>query len=113
MPLWHVVACMPTTPEGGPRTYAIGTAGDGDCEHDTLERLASDAGANRYFRCRNCGGVLVREPPMRSEGTGADLGTVDPRMDDLLVDLDHYHERRTGRSSVVGRVAGAVRRLLR
>ena len=111
--MWHVVACMPTMPEGGPRTYAIGAAWDGDCEHDTLERLASDAGANRYFRCRDCGGVLVHEPPMRSEGTDADLGTVDPRMDDLLVDLDHYHERRTGRSSVVGRVAGAVRRLLR
>ena len=104
---------MPTTPEGGPRTYAIGAGGEADCEHDAVDELAGDAGANRYFRCRDCGCVLVREPPMHSEGTDADLGTVDPRMEDLLVDIDHYHERRAGGSSVLGRVAGAVRRLLR
>ncbi|WP_254839487.1 hypothetical protein [Natronomonas marina] len=101
---------MPSTPEGGPRTYAI-AAGDADCEHDALSELGGDAGANRYFRCRSCGGVLVRESPMQSEGTDVDLGTVDPRMDDLLADLDHYHDRQP--ASPLDRAADALRRLLR
>ena len=101
---------MPTTPRGGPKTYAIGV-GRGDCDHDSLREMASDAGANRYFRCRDCGGVLVREPPMRSEGTDADLGTIDPEFDEVLADLDHYHDRK--RPSAVGRAVAAVRRLVR
>ena len=106
----HVLSRMPTTPPGGPKTYAIGV-GRGDCEHGSLSEMAGDAGANRYFRCRDCGGVLVQEPPMRSEGTDADLGTIDPEFDDLLADLDHYHDRT--HSSVVGRTVAAVRRLVR
>jgi hypothetical protein len=101
---------MPRAPPGGPKTYAIG-AGHADCDHESLRAMASDAGANRYFRCRDCGGVLVREPPMRSEGVDADLGTIDPEFDDLLDDLDQFHDSR--RSSVVGRAVAAVRRLVR
>jgi len=102
---------MPSTPESGPRTYAIQAGDDADCSHDDVRQLASDGGANRYFRCRSCGGVLVREAPLQSKGSGADLGTVDPRFEDLLDDLDHYHERRT--PSLLTRVTTAVRRLLR
>ncbi len=101
---------MPSTPPGGPKTYAIG-GGRADCEHDALEALATDAGANRYFRCRDCGGVLVREPPMKRDGTDADLGTIDPRFDDLLEDLDRYHDRDD--ASLVGRTVAAVRRFVR
>ena len=73
--------------------------------------MASDAGANRYFRCLDCGGVLVLEPPMKTDGTDADLGTVEPAFEDLLEDLEHYHDRK--RASVLGRAVAAVRRFLR
>ena len=56
-------------------------------------------------------GVLVREPPMKSEGTDADLGTVDPAFEDLLEDVEHYHDRNRG--SVLGRAVAAVKRLVR
>ena len=101
---------MPTRPPGGPRTYAIG-AGGTDCDHESCREMANDAGANRYFQCLDCGGVLVREPPMTGEGTDADLGTVDPAFEDLLEDLEHYHDRK--RTSGLGRAIAAARRLLR
>ena len=110
LPSWHVVTHMPRTPPGGPKTYAIG-AGGTDCDHESRREMASDAGANRYFRCPDCGGVLVREPPMKGEGTDADLGTVDPAFEDLLEDLEHYHDR--NRASVLGRAVAAVKRLVR
>ena len=109
-PAWHVVARMPRMPPGGPKTYAIG-AGGTDCDHESRREMASDAGANRYFRCLDCGGVLVREPPMKADGPDADLGTVEPAFEDLLEDLTHYHDRT--RASVLDRVVAAVRRLLR
>ena len=102
---------MPSTPAGGPRTCAIQPGGDPDCDHGAVRELAGDAGANRYFRCRPCGGVLVREAPLQSEGSDADLCTVDPRFEDLLEALDHYHDRRS--PSLLSRARTAVRRLLR
>ena len=101
---------MPKRPPGGPKTYAIG-AGGTDCDHESRREMGSDAGANRYFRCLDCGGVLVCEPPMTGDGTDADLGTVDPAFEDLLVDLEHYHDRTRG--SVLGRAVAAVKRLVR
>ena len=73
--------------------------------------MASDAGGTRYFKCPDCGGVLVREPPMKGDGTDADLGTIDPAFEDLLEDVEHYHDRT--RASGLGRPVAAVRRLLR
>ena len=101
---------MPSRPPGGPKTFAIG-AGGTDCDHESRREMGSDAGANRYFRCLDCGGVLVRESPMTGEGTDDDLGTVEPAFEDLLVDLEHYHDRK--RASVLGRAGAAVRRFLR
>jgi len=101
---------MPSTPPGGPKTFAIGTDADADCDHDAVTELASDAAANRFFQCEACGGVLVREAPMQSDGTDHDLGAFDPHIEDLLQDLDHYHDDRS--PSVLSRAKHTVRRFL-
>jgi hypothetical protein len=85
---------VPSAPVDGPRTFLVRAGDDADCTHDNLRQLASDGGANRTFRCRSCGGVLVRETPLRSGGSDADLGSVDPRLGEVPEDIDGYHERR-------------------
>jgi hypothetical protein len=46
---------------------------------------------------------------MKSDGTDADPGSADPEFDDLLTDLEQYHDRRP---SVLGRAVAAARRLV-
>ncbi len=108
MPCAALSRISPTSADG-PKTFLVRAGDDADCAHDDLRQLASDGGANRYFRCRACGGILVREAPLRSEGSDADLGSVDPRLGEVLEDIDDHHERR--RPSPLARLAAAVRRL--
>jgi len=49
--------------------------------------------------------------PLWDDGWDADLGTVDPAFEDLLVDLEHYHDRK--RAPVLGPAVAAFRRLFR
>ncbi|MUV87771.1 hypothetical protein GJ631_14725 [Natronomonas sp. CBA1123] len=111
---------MSSTPDPEHRLYAIPGGGDADCDHDAVHELGADGGANRYFECPDCGSVLVREGRRPPEGRSAEgLGTVDPRLGDLLDDIDAYHDG-TGSSfapdrpeSTLERVTEAWRRLLR
>nr|AGF93426.1 hypothetical protein FLSS-25_0027 [uncultured organism] len=42
-------------------------AGDKDCEHDSLEYLGSDAGNNEFFRCKECGGIIIKKGKIDKE----------------------------------------------
>ncbi|WP_415087705.1 hypothetical protein [Natronomonas sp.] len=92
--------------------YAIpGGEGAADCDHETVRQLANDGGANRYFTCEACGSVLIREGALESD-TPSDLGTVDPEIDDLLIDIEAHHERVGGHKTVFDRLAMAWWRLV-
>jgi hypothetical protein len=58
--------------------YAI--QGDADCDHADARGLGFDGGTNRYYRCPDCGAVLVEEDTLSSAGGTDDPGTVDPRL---------------------------------
>ena len=94
--------------------YAI--SDDPACDHDEVRHLAQGGDVNRYYRCPDCDGVLVREGGPTPDGGTDDLGTVDPEMGDLMADLEAHHGDRPGSAtqpsrSLVGRVA-AWRRLV-
>lgn len=69
--------------------YAI--SDDQACDHREVRHLAAGGDVNRYYRCPECDGVLIREGGPAPSGGSDDLGTVDPRMGDLLEDLEAYH----------------------
>lgn len=105
------------------RLYAIpgqATEDAATCDHASVRELGSDGGANRYLECPSCESVLVREGYLpERERSSDDLGTIDPRLDDLLDDIDAYHDG-TGSSfaiqrepTAVSRFVDACRRLLR
>lgn len=85
---------MSTSPDGSPQFYAIPGGADQACEHDVVNGLGN-GGLNRYFECAACGCVLVRETGIGgTTGATDQLGTVDPNLEDLLEDLEAYHEGR-------------------
>jgi hypothetical protein len=98
--------------------YAIPGSEESACGHDAVRELGSD-GTNQFFECVDCGSALVKQRVVsRAETPPSDLGSVDPRMTDLLDDIDAYHAGEPtsfspGRSkSVVSRLASAWRRLV-
>lgn len=104
---------MVPEPEGG--FYAI--PDDPACDHEEVRHLAQDAGVSRYYRCPNCESVLVRPGGPAPEGGTDDLGTIDPRMGDLLADLEAYHgdgssSLGVGDRSLRDRILDAWRRLV-
>lgn len=79
--------------DGERRLYAVPGEGDPDCDHEVVTDIGNDAGANRFYECPDCGSILIREGYLpEGDGSTADLGTVDPRIGDLLDDIDRYHE---------------------
>lgn len=68
--------------------YAI--PDDPACDHEAV-RQVPQGGVNRYFRCPDCETVLVRAGGPAPDGPTDDLGHIDPRMGDLLEDIDAYH----------------------
>lgn len=95
--------------------YAI--PDDPTCDHEEVRHLAQDAGVSRYYRCPDCDAVLVRPGGSSPSGGTDDLGTIDPRMGDLLEDLEAYHgdgssSLDSGGRSLRGRVLDACRRLV-
>lgn len=111
---------MTTSPFGSSQFYAIPGGADRACEHDVVNGLGS-GGLNRYFECASCGCVLVRETGIaRSTGATDQLGTVDPNLEDLLEDIEAYHEgrdspyapARSQPETLLDRVLASLRRLL-
>lgn len=112
---------MATSSDDGGRFYAIpdGDAGDPVCDHDAVSGLGGDGGLNGYFECSSCECVLVRDGGgFAGDGATDDLGTVDPRLEDLLEDIEAYHDGRRSPfeaappETVFDRLAGALRRLI-
>lgn len=104
---------MVPDPDGG--FYAI--PDDPACDHEAVHHVPQ-SGVNRYFRCPDCETVLVRAGGPEPDGPTDDLGTVDPRMGDLLEDIDAYHGDGTTsyvpeRRSLRDRLADALRGLFR
>jgi hypothetical protein len=104
---------MVPEPENG--FYAV--PDDPTCDHEEVRHLAQDAGVSRYYRCPDCDTVLVRPGGPPPEGGTDDLGTIDPRMGDLLDDLEAYHgdgssSLGSGEGSLAGRLLEACRRLV-
>ena len=104
---------MVPEPEQG--FYAI--PDDPACDHEEVRHLAQDGGVSRYYRCPDCETVLVRPGGSPPEGGTDDLGTIDPRMGDLLEDLEAYHGDGSSSlgaddRSLPGRILDACRRLV-
>lgn len=36
-------------------------SGNENCQHGSLSYLGADGGNNEYFRCRECGAVIIKE----------------------------------------------------
>ena len=94
--------------------YAI--SDEPGCDHERVRHLAQGGGVNRYYRCPDCDGVLVREGGPEPTGGSDDLGTIDPEMGDLMADLEAHRGGRSSKTrrsdSVLGRFAAAWRRLV-
>jgi len=112
---------MDTATDREPGLYAVpGSADYENCDHEGVRTMGSDGGTNRYFECLDCGSVLVQEGLLGGEGEGGsdDLGEVDPRLGDLLDDIDaHYAGEPTsfgpGRAGSLRDRLAAAWRLLR
>lgn len=101
-------------PDPEPSFYAI--PDDPACDHEAVRHVPG-AGVNRYYRCPDCETVLVRAGGPTPDGGTDDLGTIDPRMDDLLEDLEAHHGDGTSSlgpdvRSLPGRFVAALRRLV-
>ena len=90
------------------------------CDHDEVRHLAQGGDVNRYYRCPDCDGVLIRDGGPTPEGGTDDLGEIDPEFGDLMADLEAHRPSggsrgstaTRGSNSVFGRVVAAWRRLL-
>lgn len=95
--------------------YAI--SNESGCDHGEVRHLAQGGDVNRYYRCPDCDGVLIREGGPTPGGGTDDLGTIDPEMGDLMADLEAHDGGRRGADrhgpgSLFGRFAAAWRRLV-
>lgn len=43
------------------REEFVRISGTQDCQHPNLSYVGGDKGGNEYFRCGDCGGVIIRE----------------------------------------------------
>lgn len=101
----------------GPEQQFYAISDEPGCDHERVRHLAQGGDVNRYYRCPTCDGVLIRQGGPTPTGGTDDLGTVDPDLDDLLIDLDHYHRKRgvpksSHASSLASRVIAAWRQLV-
>ena len=71
-------------------TYRI--SGSGDCDHESLFHVGSDSGDNDYFRCDDCGAVIIEESKsepedkMEPEPDEAEKDAVEKLVDKLIND---------------------------
>ena len=94
--------------------YAI--SDEPGCDHERVHHLAQSGDVNRYYRCPDCDGVLIRQGGPTPTGGSDDLGTIDPEMGDIMADLEARNGGRSsdarGSGSVFGRFAAVWRRLV-